>query len=158
MRCLLNYQFRREGVTLIEVLAAILISGIGLLALLTLFPLGALSMAQAIKEDRAAAVAADAATFSTAGQQLLDRTGQFVWVSFLSGSADSTTAANLREKYEELALEAAGLESRIEGLRPLATTRKAKRLVNKVLAEIRTIKSVLDYMAELLHQLELGPQ
>src|SRR5580692_2061686 len=42
----------RAGITLIEVLVAIFIMGIGLLALLTLFPLGALSMAQAIRDDR----------------------------------------------------------------------------------------------------------
>jgi len=44
---------RRPGITLVEVLVAILIMGVGLLALLTLFPLGALEMAQAIKADRA---------------------------------------------------------------------------------------------------------
>src|SRR3954464_8722899 len=43
---------RRPGVTLVEVLVAILITAVGLLALLTLFPLGALEMAQAIKDDR----------------------------------------------------------------------------------------------------------
>lgn len=45
---------RRAGATLIEVLVAIFVMALGLLALLTLFPLGALSMAQAIKDDRAA--------------------------------------------------------------------------------------------------------
>ena len=44
---------RRPGVTLVEVLVAIAITGIGLLALLTLFPLGALEMAQSIEDDRA---------------------------------------------------------------------------------------------------------
>ena len=43
---------RRSGATLIEVLVAIFVMGIGLLALLTLFPLGALTMAQAIQNDR----------------------------------------------------------------------------------------------------------
>ena len=37
---------------MLEVLVSILITGIGLLALLSLFPLGALSMAQAINDDR----------------------------------------------------------------------------------------------------------
>jgi type VI secretion system (T6SS) baseplate-like injector VgrG/VCBS repeat protein/FG-GAP repeat protein len=41
------------SVTLTEVLASILISGVGLMALLTLFPLGSLEMAQAIRDDRA---------------------------------------------------------------------------------------------------------
>jgi type II secretory pathway pseudopilin PulG len=44
----------RAGITLIETLVAIFIMAIGLLALLTLFPLGALSMAQAIKDQRVA--------------------------------------------------------------------------------------------------------
>src|SRR5579885_1848168 len=43
----------RPGVTLTEVLVAIFIMGIGLLSLLVLFPLGALNMAQAIKDNRA---------------------------------------------------------------------------------------------------------
>jgi hypothetical protein len=42
----------RPGATLTEVLVAIFVMAIGLLALLTLFPIGALSMAQAIKDDR----------------------------------------------------------------------------------------------------------
>jgi Tfp pilus assembly protein PilV len=53
---------RRAGVTLIEVLVAIFVTALGLLALLTLFPLGALSMAQAIKDDRVAQTASNAAT------------------------------------------------------------------------------------------------
>ena len=48
---------RRPGITLIEVLVAIFIMTIGLLALLTLFPLGALRMAQALQDDRDAAAA-----------------------------------------------------------------------------------------------------
>jgi prepilin-type N-terminal cleavage/methylation domain-containing protein len=48
---------RRRGITLIEVLVAIFIMAIGLLAILTLFPLGALRMGQALSDDRAAAAA-----------------------------------------------------------------------------------------------------
>src|SRR5262245_25230964 len=51
---------RRSGVTLVEVLVSIFVMGIGLLALLALFPLGALSMAQAIKDARTAHAAANA--------------------------------------------------------------------------------------------------
>src|SRR5262249_38731404 len=43
---------RRQGATLIEVLVAIFVMGIGLIALLTLFPLGALRMAQSIQDDK----------------------------------------------------------------------------------------------------------
>jgi prepilin-type N-terminal cleavage/methylation domain-containing protein len=49
-----NAKPNRSGVTLIEVLVAIFVMAIGLMALLTLFPLGALEMAQAIKDQRAA--------------------------------------------------------------------------------------------------------
>lgn len=51
---------RRSAVTLIEVLVSIFIMGVGLLALLTLFPLGALTMDQAIRADRAGAAARNA--------------------------------------------------------------------------------------------------
>ncbi len=44
---------RRSGATLLEVLVAIFVMGIGLLALLTLFPLGALRMYKAIQDQRA---------------------------------------------------------------------------------------------------------
>jgi prepilin-type N-terminal cleavage/methylation domain-containing protein len=47
----------RKGLTLVEVLIAILVMGIGLISLLALFPLGALNMAQAIKDNRMAQIA-----------------------------------------------------------------------------------------------------
>jgi type II secretory pathway pseudopilin PulG len=51
---------KRSGATLVEVLVAIFIMAIGLLALLVLFPLGVLTMAQAVQDDRAANVAQNA--------------------------------------------------------------------------------------------------
>jgi hypothetical protein len=56
----------RSGTTLIEVLVSIFVMGIGLLALLTLFPLGALSMAQAIRDDRIAHAAENARSVAEA--------------------------------------------------------------------------------------------
>src|SRR6187399_1720477 len=53
---------RRSGVTLIEVLVAIFVMGIGLICLLTLFPLAASSMASAFKDERAAQAAINART------------------------------------------------------------------------------------------------
>ena len=50
----------RSGTTLVEVLVAIFITALGLLGLLALFPLGAISMAQAIKDSRCAQAAANA--------------------------------------------------------------------------------------------------
>ena len=49
---------RRPAVTLIEVLVTLFIMAIGLLALLTLFPLGAITMGQALRDDRCATTAA----------------------------------------------------------------------------------------------------
>jgi prepilin-type N-terminal cleavage/methylation domain-containing protein len=62
---------RRRGVTLTEVLVAIFIMAIGLMALLTLFPLGALSMAQAIKDDRTGTSAANSAAVAQAAWRIL---------------------------------------------------------------------------------------
>jgi prepilin-type N-terminal cleavage/methylation domain-containing protein len=57
---------RRPGVTLIEVLVAIFIMAIGMLALLALFPLGAISMAQALKDDRCSSLAGNAEAVAVA--------------------------------------------------------------------------------------------
>src|SRR5579859_4703339 len=48
---------RRPAVTLIEVLVSMFIMAIGMMALLVLFPLGAISMGQALKDDRCATTA-----------------------------------------------------------------------------------------------------
>lgn len=56
----------RPGVTLVEVLVAIFIMAIAMLALLALFPLGALSMAQALKDDRCATCAVNAEAIAVA--------------------------------------------------------------------------------------------
>ncbi len=57
---------RRPGITLIEVLVSIFIMAIGMIALLTLFPLGAVNVAQALRDDRAAQAAANADAFALA--------------------------------------------------------------------------------------------
>jgi prepilin-type N-terminal cleavage/methylation domain-containing protein len=51
---------RRSGVTLLEVLVAIFVMAIGLLALLVLFPLGALRMYKALQDQRCAEAGASA--------------------------------------------------------------------------------------------------
>jgi hypothetical protein len=53
---------RRPAITLIEALMAIFVMAIGLLALLTLFPLGAVQMAQALKDERTAQASIAATT------------------------------------------------------------------------------------------------
>jgi prepilin-type N-terminal cleavage/methylation domain-containing protein len=57
-------QKRRGGVTLIEVLVAIFVMGIGLICLLTLFPLGAMRMGAAVKDERAAQAAINARVYA----------------------------------------------------------------------------------------------
>jgi hypothetical protein len=57
---------RRPAATLVEVLVAIFVMAIGLMALLALFPLGALSMGRAIKDDRTAGAAANATAMAIA--------------------------------------------------------------------------------------------
>jgi len=57
---------RRRGITLTEVLVTLFVLAIGLLALLTLFPLAALNMAQAIQDDRAALASANASAMADA--------------------------------------------------------------------------------------------
>lgn len=56
---------RRSGATLIEVLVAIFVMGIGMIALLTLFPLGALRMADAIQFDKCTTMATNATAIAT---------------------------------------------------------------------------------------------
>ena len=55
---------RRTATTLTEVLVAIFIMGIGLMAILALFPLGAAQMAQALKDQRSAEAAANASALA----------------------------------------------------------------------------------------------
>src|SRR5438270_7826562 len=71
---LIDGRSTRRGVTLLEVLVAIFIMGIGLLAILTLFPLGALSMARAVRDDRAAAIGANGASLAIAHDLRTDTT------------------------------------------------------------------------------------
>lgn len=55
----------RRGMTLIEVLVAIFVMGIGLIAILALFPIGILRMAQAIQDGRTGSIGATADAIAT---------------------------------------------------------------------------------------------
>lgn len=57
---------KRAGLTLIEVLMAIFVMGVGLLGLISLFPVAAMSMAQATQDDRATTAAANATSIAQA--------------------------------------------------------------------------------------------
>lgn len=147
----------RAGITLVEVLVAIFITGVGLLALLTLFPLGAMEMARATQDDRAAAIARDAATLSEDGLELLSRTRRYVLVSLSRRSADPQTAATLQKEYEELGAGAADLEGRLGQLQPNVTDPRIQRLLQRLLAQSRSIRVHSEVLADLLGLLT-GPQ
>lgn len=55
---------RRPATTLVEVLVAIFVMAIGCLAILAMFPLGAINMSRSIKDDRCAHSAANAKTIA----------------------------------------------------------------------------------------------
>jgi hypothetical protein len=77
----------RNGITLTEVLVSIFVCGLGLMALMTLFPLGALNMAQAIKDDRCGHCAYNAAAILRA-----------MWrVSLESGAMDANLETALAQ-------------------------------------------------------------
>jgi len=58
---------RRSGMTLTEVLIAIFVLAIGLMGILALFPLGAMRMAQAIKDDRCGTLESNATSLMHSG-------------------------------------------------------------------------------------------
>lgn len=57
---------KRSGITLVEVLVAIFIMGVGLLAILTLFPVGLLNCRQALRDDRIVQAASNASSIAIA--------------------------------------------------------------------------------------------
>jgi hypothetical protein len=129
-----------EGATLVEVLAAIFIMGVGLLALLTLFPLGALDMAQAIEDERTGAVAVEAQAFGNFGEELLTRTAEFITDSLSKGSVDPVEVTRLRDEYQHLAAWAEDLEVQLEALQSALPRWQAQRYLDPLLAQIRSIK------------------
>jgi prepilin-type N-terminal cleavage/methylation domain-containing protein len=141
---------RRAGVTLSEVLVAIFIMGIGLLALLTLFPLGALNMARAIQDDRSENVAKSAVALSHAGADTLSRTRDFLRDALANGSANPQSADMLRLEYVALAAEAANVEAQLRDLRAHVADPKIQRQADRLLAQIQTIKQSFDTLAWLM--------
>jgi hypothetical protein len=142
------------GTALVEVLVAIFVMGVGLLALLTLFPLGALNMARAIQEDRTAAVAVDAVALSHAGEELISRTVSFVGDSLSRGSVDPQTAMRLREDYENFALQAEALEVKLQELQSVFPRQQIQPYLGPLLAQIRSIKLRIIPLTRILSLLE----
>lgn len=82
---------RRRGVTLTEVLVAIFVTGLGLMALMTLFPIGALNMSQALKDDRTAHAAANANSYIRTWWRTQVTNGQSdPWFAAQTGNGPST--------------------------------------------------------------------
>jgi hypothetical protein len=139
---------------LLEVLVAIFITGVGLLALLNLFPLGVLEMARAVQDDRAEKLAMDSIALSRAGTDLLAETKRFIAAALARRSADPQTAARLRGLYEQLGVAASDLEARLIELRPLMQTRKLRRQFLASLTQIQGIQVAAARMVFLLRLLE----
>jgi hypothetical protein len=146
----------QAGSTLIEVLAAIFVMGIGLLAVATLFPLGALSMAQEIKDDRTAAIAAEATALSALGESVLSHTADFVEDSLSTGLVNPETAAHLREEYEHFQVRAADIEVQLEELQSVFPPQQIQRHLGPLLAQIRAIKLRVEPIIRILLLVELA--
>src|SRR5262245_9515976 len=59
------------------------------------------NLAQAIDDDRTAAIASDARALGEAGQELLSRTADLAAAALATGSVDADAAAQLRTDYEQ---------------------------------------------------------
>ena len=138
------------GSTLIEVLVAIFVMGVGLLALLTLFPLSALEMAQAIPDDRTATIAVDARQLSDTGRDLLCRTAKFAEESLEKGTVDPGAAARLRQEYSDFLVQAAALERQLEELLRVLPPEEIQRHAGPLLAQIRAIQRTTNALFVLL--------
>jgi hypothetical protein len=145
----------RGGITLVEVLVAIFIIGVGLLALLTLFPLGALELAQAIKDDRAGTIATEARVLGEAGLELLGRTSEFLDEAS-QGNVDRQEAAALEVKFQDLAEAATIIEMQLLELRPSVPKRRVRPKVEVLLAQARAIERGLRSMSTLFGTLAEG--
>jgi hypothetical protein len=145
------------GVILILVLGLLsLLAVVGLTFVMTLFPLGALQMAEDVQDDRTAAIAGEATIFSRDGLELSCRTRDFVLVSLANGSADPDTAGQLRQEYETLALRATDLEARLEELRQVFPPHQIQRHAGPLLAQIRLIELRVSFTIQLLSLIEHG--
>jgi hypothetical protein len=142
------------GVTLVEVLVAIFVTGVGLLSMLALFPLGALEMARAIKSDRTALVAAHAVDLGDTGQELVSHTIAFAQISLASGSADRDEATKLRERYEQLAHESVQMELELVNLQYELPNLPVRTFTSPLVTQIRSIEQRLARMIQLLAMLE----
>jgi hypothetical protein len=142
------------GVTFVELLAALMAASIGAIAILAVFPLGALEMARALKDDRTAEVAVQARDLSEAGEALLARTLDFAQVSLSKGLADADQLGKLREEYEQLARESVEIEIALTNLQYDLPQTMVQRFLNPLLLQIRSIERRIAQIVQLLSLLE----
>ena len=142
------------GVTLVELLAALMAAGIGLLAILAIFPLGALELARALKDDRGTAIATQALDLSETGEALVMRTLGFVQVSMAKGAANPDETSKLREEYEQLARESVEMEIALTHLQYDLPRPVVQRYVNPLLMQIRWIEGRIAQIVQLLSLVE----
>jgi len=142
-------------VTLVEILIAIAILGVGLVKRLELFPVGALELAKAAKDDRAGTIAAEAADLSEAGQELLGQTSDFLEDAW-AGKIDGQEAAMLRDRYQDLADAATIIELQLLELRPSVPKPRVRPKVEVLLSQVRSIKRGLEGMSTLFGLLAEG--
>jgi|SRR5262245_14307801 len=147
---------RRPGVTLLEVLVAIFITGIGLLALINLFSLAVLNMAQRVNDDRMGKIVLQTDALVAAADVLLPATGDFLAASLNQGSADPQAAGELRVGYEKLGDLAADLEARLKDIAPIVQDPVARKQLRIALDAIERIQAATAIMEELLTLLETG--
>jgi Tfp pilus assembly protein PilV len=138
--CITSNPLRTDsGVTLVEVLMAIFVTGVGLLALLALFPIGAMDMAAAIKDDRAAAIAAQATQFSQTAENVVLKTRDFIQESLLKGAVDRDAAGALQDEYQLLTVQALDIELQIGELESALPRWQIARYAAPLKAQIREI-------------------
>jgi hypothetical protein len=111
-------------------------------------------LARAIEDDRAAAIASDAAVLSQAAEELFSRTASFVEDSASNGRVDPCAAAQLREDYEHLALRAEDLEVRLEELQSFYASEEIQRYLAPLMAQLRSIRLRISPLVQILSLLE----
>lgn len=144
----------RRGVTLLEVLAAIFLTGVGLLALLTLFPLGALDMAEAVRDDRAAGeIRAGVVDLNESVAAVFPRLWPFVAASLANGAADPKQAAALRAGFENVAVKTEVLDATLRRYAHLVQGEDERKRLAATLTLGAVAKRKLKEIQSLLGQL-----
>jgi prepilin-type N-terminal cleavage/methylation domain-containing protein len=149
-----------QGVTLLEVLVAIFITGVGLLALLTLFPLGLVDLAQAIKDDRqsqlhdvADKLVGAAARLETSTQQV--RGAYATWLQQQHAPVEQVQA--ISKTFTSLDDELASISEEVRSRLP-SLTGADRKLATRVLHLIRNGRSTIRALQQNLRLIRIFQQ